>query len=204
VHSSVAGHAASRSWFTDLSDTRRVAARTVFLSPASNRATAVQPHSLPDRSLGVGQAAALRVPHDDSSTARRAEGSAERPDITHSSSVKVGRGRGCGMSEPEIAQAGVVVGTPAQRPVRYADSARALLEQAAEQPLRSACQVHAFVEVSASGRVSSRGRSEETMSGRARRSAARTPTFAGQAPTCTQCSTRRERLSSDHRQVLRT
>jgi hypothetical protein len=31
---------------TDLSDTRRVAATTVFLSPASNRATAVQPHSL--------------------------------------------------------------------------------------------------------------------------------------------------------------
>lgn len=47
----------------------------------------IQPHSLPGFPLGVGQAAALRVPHGHSSTAQRAQRSAERPDITQSSSV---------------------------------------------------------------------------------------------------------------------
>jgi hypothetical protein len=47
----------------------------------------IQPHSLPGFPLGVGQAAALRVPHGHSTTAQRAQGSAERPDITQLSSV---------------------------------------------------------------------------------------------------------------------
>lgn len=65
----------------------------------------IQPYPLPGCPLGVGQAAALRVPHSDSSTAQRAQRSAERPDITQSSSVhapgvRQGAGRGRRDLEP--------------------------------------------------------------------------------------------------------
>ncbi|MBW8706972.1 hypothetical protein MBT84_45810 [Streptomyces sp. MBT84] len=55
--------------------------------PGFEPSHSIQPYPLPGCPLSVVQAAALRVPHSDSSTGQRAQRSAERPDITQSSSV---------------------------------------------------------------------------------------------------------------------